>query len=165
MPIRRVNHIVLSVSDIEVSTRFYRDTLGLKVVDSIPGDGPVPFMVFLRTAEESDNHHDLGLIRAEAPDAIRPDAAPPGLLHLAFELGSLDELAEIKGRLEAEGRVKETFDQGMHLSVYCTDPDGIEIELLWPTPRDSWSYDEPIVRKPLDLDEARRRWGGTLSAR
>ncbi|MFE7117451.1 VOC family protein [Streptomyces sp. NPDC057654] len=163
MTIRRVNHLVLSVADIAVSTRFYRDTLGLKVVDRIPKDGSDPFMVFLRTPEASDNHHDLGLIRAEAPDAQRPEAAPPGLLHFAFEVGSLDELAEIKERLEAQGRVKETFDQGMHLSVYCTDPDGIEIELMWPTPRDSWSYEEPIVRKPLDIEGARRRWGGTTA--
>ncbi|MEV0279185.1 VOC family protein [Streptomyces sp. NPDC050610] len=165
MTIRRVNHVVLSVTDIRASTRFYRDVLGLKVVDTLPGDGPDPFMVFLRTPEASDNHHDLGLIRAESPAAVPPEAAPPGLRHVAFEVGSLDELAEVKQRLEAAGSVKETFDQGMHLSVYCTDPDGIEIEVIWPTPRDSWSYEEPIVRKPLDIDGARQRWGSAPTDR
>ncbi|MEU9112703.1 VOC family protein [Streptomyces sp. NPDC048483] len=164
MTIRRVNHLVLSVTDIEASTRFYVDVLGLKVVDRIPrtGPGPSAFMVFLRSSAESTNHHDLGLL-ATASAAARPaDGTPPGLVHASFEVGTVDELAAIKGKLESAGSVRQCLDQGAHLSVYAVDPDGIELELIWRLPDGAWSYDTEIERKPLDLETARERWGGDL---
>ncbi|WP_327700928.1 VOC family protein [Streptomyces decoyicus] len=162
MAIRRVNHIVLSVTDIEASIRFYRDVLGLTVVDTIPGPGPAPLMVFLRSSAESTNHHDLGLLANASMDASTEGTAP-GLLHVSFEVGTLDELAAIKGKLEVAGSVKQCLDQGMHLSVYALDPDGIELELIWRLPEGSWSYDTENERKPLDLEKARARWGGNLA--
>ncbi|MFJ9412944.1 VOC family protein [Streptomyces sp. NPDC101227] len=160
MTIRRVNHVVLSVTDIDASTRFYRDVLGLTVVDTIPGRGPSPFMVFLRSSAESTNHHDLGLLATASADARPADGTPPGLVHVSFEVGTLDELAGIQGKLQAVGSVRQCLDQGMHLSVYATDPDGIELELIWRVPEGEWSFDTEIERKPLDLEAARKRWGG-----
>jgi len=62
MPIRRVNHVVLSVSDIRASARFYTEVLGLRLAAELPETPTWPAMVFLRSAHETTNHHDVGLI-------------------------------------------------------------------------------------------------------
>ena len=54
MGIRRLNHAVLYVRDVDRSVGFYRDVLGFREVHRLPG------AAFLRAAE-SDNDHDLGL--------------------------------------------------------------------------------------------------------
>jgi catechol-2,3-dioxygenase len=54
MGIRRLNHAVLYVRDVERSAAFYRDVLGFREVVRRP------VAVFLRAAD-SDNDHDLGL--------------------------------------------------------------------------------------------------------
>ena len=61
------------VRDLEISTRFYTEVMGLKVSDRIADQ-----MVFLRAGED---HHDLALSRlpADAPDRDDPPAIPgPG---------------------------------------------------------------------------------------
>ncbi|MFC5722768.1 VOC family protein [Streptomyces gamaensis] len=160
MTIRRVNHVTLSVTDIDASVGFYRDVLGLKVVDSVPRPDGTPLLVFLRSAVDSENHHDLALLADASPAGGGDASSGPGLAHVAFEVGTLDELAAAKTRLEAAGAVKECLDQGMHLSVYATDPDGIGLEIIWRVPAEDWSYGTGIERVPLDLEKARARWGG-----
>jgi catechol-2,3-dioxygenase len=56
--------------------------------------------------------------------------------------------------------LKDAIDQGMHLSVYAVDPDGLEVEIIWRAPDGAWSYDDLMQRRPLDIDAARARWGG-----
>ncbi len=84
MPVHRLNHAVLYVSDVERSVAFYRDTLGFRTVMSLPG------AAFLQ-APDSTNDHDLGLFE------IGRDAGPSlagratvGLYHLAWEVDTLD---------------------------------------------------------------------------
>lgn len=85
LPIRRLNHAVLFVSDLERSIAFYRDIFGFRV---IAREGQ---MAFLR-AEKSENHHDLGLLEIGAK-APRPPRGSTGLYHLAWELSDIKELA------------------------------------------------------------------------
>jgi catechol-2,3-dioxygenase len=153
MAIRRVNHVVLSVTDLEVSARFYCAVLGLRAVARIEG------MVFLRSPADSANHHDLALI---ANASAEPVDGVPGLFHVAFEVGTVDELEELADRLGSAGALGALLDQGMHLSVYGTDPDGLAVEIIWRVPNADWSYDDELSRGPLDFEAARRRWGGAL---
>ncbi|MGC0416437.1 VOC family protein [Embleya sp. AB8] len=161
MTIRRINHIVLSVRDLDVSTRFYRDVLGLRVVARLAGTAHWPAMAFLRSTPDSTNHHDLGLI-ANA-DAAADGLRRPGLFHAAFEVGTIDELQDLRHRLAAAGALGSDLDQGMHLSVYGHDPDGIAVEIIWRVPAEDWSYADELRRAPLDFDRARQRWGGRLA--
>ncbi len=87
---------MLSVGDLESSTRFYRDILGLRVVARLPGTAQWNEMIFLRSSEESTNHHDVALIaNATAPPAPRDAPVRPGLFHVAFEVGTLEELEKM----------------------------------------------------------------------
>ncbi len=93
-----------------------------------------------------------------------PDGPPrPGLYHLAWEVGSLPELAEIRGKLAAHGALVGASDHRVSKSLYAKDPDGIEFEVMWRVPAQDW---EEELRKgdmiaPLDLDAALARWGDT----
>lgn len=163
MSIRRLNHVVLSVTSLDQSLRFYRDVLGLRLVAHLPGTAHSKEMMFLRSPHDSTNHHDIALIAGAVVDDCAAGSAPkPGLFHLAFEVGTLDELEAMKTALMAAGAFTFAADQTAHLSVYGTDPDGIAVEVLWREPSSAWSYEEAMQRAPLDFAESRTRWGGQL---
>jgi catechol-2,3-dioxygenase len=157
MSVRRLNHAVLYVSDLARAVEFYRETLGFEVRTEIPGRA-----AFLR-APDSANDHDLGLF------AVGP--APPaaerrvGLYHLAWEVGTLSDLADIRSRLSAAGALVGASDHRVSKSLYAKDPDGIEFEVMWRVPVQDWeselSHGDMIA--PLDLDGARARWGNQVT--
>ena len=81
--IKALNHLVLFVSDVERSKKFYCEVLGFVVREELGKDA-----VFLR-AGGSTNHHDLGLIFA-GPNAAKLVNGPRvGLYHSAWEVGLL----------------------------------------------------------------------------
>jgi catechol 2,3-dioxygenase-like lactoylglutathione lyase family enzyme len=144
--IRRLNHAVLYVRDAARAARFYQDVLGFVVADQM-GDRAF----FMRTHAGTDNHHDLGLF------SIGAQAAPPtqgervGLYHLAWELGSVQELAAARARLQEVGALVGESDHGTSLSLYAKDPDGNEFEVFWPVPREEWASRGTGIA-PLDLE-------------
>lgn len=158
MPVRRLNHAVLYVRDLARTVSFYREALGFEVRTEVPGRA-----AFLR-APGSANDHDLGLFQLRA-DAGAPASAPgslAGLYHLAWEVGTLADLADVRAKLAAAGALVGQSDHRVSKSLYAKDPDGIEFEVMWRVPAEDWeqelSQGDPIV--PLDLDAALARWGG-----
>jgi catechol-2,3-dioxygenase len=146
--IRRLNHAVLWVSDARTSADFYTSVLGFKVVAAM-GDQAV----FLR-ADGSDNDHDLGLF--SVGNRPRPAAHSPGLYHLAWQVHTIEDLAELRGRLTDAGAFVGESDHGVSKSLYAVDPDGIEFEVMWAVPRENWPTTPGTAR--LDLDAEMARW-------
>jgi catechol-2,3-dioxygenase len=157
MTVRRLNHAVLYVTDLARTVEFYRYALGFEVRMEIPGRA-----AFLR-APESVNDHDLGLF--EVGDAVRPQSPYVGLYHLAWEVGTLPELAEIRARLAERGALVGASDHRVSKSLYAKDPSGIEFEVMWRVPAEDWEQElrggELIA--PLDLDGELARWGGRVT--
>lgn len=163
MSIRRVNHLVLSVSDLEASTIFYREVLGLALVATLPGQDNWNEMRFFRSPSSSANHHDLAIIaNATLPLPARGQPSVPGLFHVAFEVGTIRELEEMGDRLKAANGFMDAIDQPMHLSVYGRDPDGLPLEIIWRVPNVDWTYQD-LWRRPLDFDAVKLRWGADLA--
>ncbi len=149
MTIKRLNHAVLYVSDVKQSRAFYTEVMGFRVRMAL-GDQAV----FLQ-ADGSDNDHDLALMQV----GNRP--APPhsvGLYHLAWQVHTIEELAEMRERLVRAGSLVGESDHGVSKSLYAHDPDGIEFEVMWAVPRADWPTDVGTWR--LDLDAALARWPG-----
>jgi catechol-2,3-dioxygenase len=146
--IRRLNHAVLWVRDAQRSKQFYTDVLGFEAVASM-GDQAV----FLR-ADGSDNDHDLGLFSVGQRQSPPPQA--PGLYHLAWQVNTIDDLAALRAKLLAAGALKGESDHGVSKSLYAQDPDGIEFEIMWAVPRESWP--EGVFTARLDLDAELARW-------
>jgi catechol-2,3-dioxygenase len=154
MPVRRLNHAVLYVRDLAATVSFYRETLGFEIRMEIPGQA-----AFLR-APGSDNDHDLGLFEIGA--AAGPVAGPRvGLYHLAWEVGTLADLAEARDKLAAAGALVGQSDHRVSKSLYAKDPSGIEFEVMWRVPAEDWEQEmsKGGMTVPLDLDDALARWG------
>jgi catechol-2,3-dioxygenase len=157
MPVRRLNHAVLYVRDLAATVPFYRETLGFEVRMEIPGRA-----AFLR-APGSANDHDLGLF--EVADAAIPDGQYLGLYHLAWEVGTLAELAETRERLAAAGALVGASDHRVSKSLYAKDPSGIEFEVMWRVPAEDWEQEtrEGAMIAPLDLEAELARWGDRVT--
>jgi catechol-2,3-dioxygenase len=153
MKVRKVNHAVLRVRDLDRSLAFYHDVLGL---DPIARNGNV--MAFMRAAGSS-NHHDLGFFRV-GPDAPAPNETGVGLMHLAWQVDEIEELREAADALQRYGAISGASDHGATKSVYGYDPDGNEFEIMWMVPREDWGeYERSAPTAPLNLEAEIKRYG------
>jgi catechol 2,3-dioxygenase-like lactoylglutathione lyase family enzyme len=119
----RIDHLVLTVADIDATCDFYRRVLGMERVEF----GPEP-RVALAFGEQKINLHQAG---AEfEPKAMHP---APGSADLCFiTTGSMEDLiVQLKssGIEITEGPVPRTGALGPMTSVYLRDPDGNLIEI------------------------------------
>jgi catechol-2,3-dioxygenase len=153
MAVRRLNHAVLYVNGLDRTVEFYRKTLGLEVRMKIPGRA-----AFLR-APDSVNDHDLGLFDIGNGQASgQPEV---GLYHLAWEVGTLEDLIQTRARLVEAGALVGESDHRVSKSLYAKDPNGIEFEVMWRVPAQDWEAElaDGQMIAPLDLDAAVARWG------
>jgi len=157
MAVRRLNHAVLYVKDLAATVEFYNYALGFETRMEIPGRA-----AFLR-AQGTSNDHDLGLFAV--PDGKLPVGAYIGLYHLAWEVGTLGELAEIRERLAARGALVGASDHRVSKSLYAKDPNGIEFEVMWRVPAEEWEREmsSGAMIAPLDLDGEIARWGDRVT--
>ena len=125
MEIRELGHVVLQVTDLDRSIRFYRDTLGLPLVSQ--GKPRGRRIVFFSLGAK---HHDLALTEL-APGAEGHDPARAGVMHIAFKIGDdIELLKEARARMVAAGvPVVNTTEHMTTYSLYLSDPDGITVEL------------------------------------
>ncbi|MBI3330116.1 MAG: VOC family protein [Nitrospinae bacterium] len=123
---KEIGHIVLNVTDVERSTKFYRDVVGFQVSRYRP-DGTGAFLTC------GIVHHNLALFKA--PEGVQPRGKGQiGLNHFAFKVESYKGLQEAHKRLvETGATIDHIVDHGMTRSVYFLDPDGIEMELFCDT--------------------------------
>ncbi len=159
IPVTRLNHAVLFVSAFDETLEFYRAAFGFEVISSSPGQA-----AFLR-AKGSQNHHDLGLFAAR-PSAQRPQRGTPGLYHLAWQVESIDALANARQILSALGALGGESDHGATKSLYGYDPDGNEFEIMWLVPREDWGeHEHSAVIQRLNLDRELKRYGRSAAER
>jgi catechol-2,3-dioxygenase len=154
MPIHRLNHAVLYVRDAERSAAFYGDVLGFRRLPV-----PIPGAVFLQ-AEASTNDHDLGLFSIGDGAADSPAGRQAvGLYHLAWEVDTLTDLADIGAKLSAADALVGATDHGTTKAVYGKDPDGIEFEIAWIVPADKITDDMGMTARALDLAKEIEHFG------
>jgi Predicted ring-cleavage extradiol dioxygenase len=91
--LRRLQHLVLWVSDVERSVRFYCDLLGFEVTKQHPN------AAFLKIPGTPDDHH-LGLFEQATG---RPDERGPRMYHAAWEVGEITDLVRARRRLVEAG--------------------------------------------------------------
>jgi catechol-2,3-dioxygenase len=144
--VQRLNHAVLYVRDLDAACSFYSEHFGFEVIARERG-----FMAFLR-AEGSDNHHDLGLF-AVGPNAPSPPRGSVGLYHLAWQVGTIDDLSAAREELLRAGAFVGEADHGATKSIYGHDPDGNEFEIMYLLPRAEWGeYERQAIVAPLHLE-------------
>jgi catechol 2,3-dioxygenase-like lactoylglutathione lyase family enzyme len=121
--IKKIGHVVLSVSDIERSGKFWTEIMGFNFSDRNENG-----MVFYRNATD---HHTIALIQAKEKNGL-PKRGEVGFDHMAFEVASVSELFRVRDFLRAKG--VEIFYEGRrgpggNPGVEFYDPDGYKIEI------------------------------------
>lgn len=132
MEIKELGHVVLYVSDLERSRRFYRDLLGWREIGGL-GAWAVAF-------SSGRTHHELLLIEVGSDAAPIPDGPRVGLYHFGLKVGTTDdELRKAVDQLRAAGvPILGMSDHTVTHSVYIADPDGNEIELYIDVQPEVW---------------------------
>ena len=155
----RLNHAVLFVADIERSVEFYTSVFGMEVIAREPRANAA----FLRLPR-SGNHHDLGLFGVGTAGGPKRRGAI-GLYHLAWQVDTIDELAEAREALVAAGAITGESSHGATKSLYGADPDANEFEVMWMLPRSAWGeYEHAAVIERLDMASELERWSGVATA-
>ena len=143
--LKRLQHLVLWISDVDRSVRFYCDVLGFEVKTRYPN------AAFLRIAGSSEDHH-LGLFAQ--PGVRGVDEGAVRMYHSAWEVDELTDLVRARRRLIEARALVGSSDHGVSLSLYAKDPDGLEFELFWTVPDG-----QPAETRALDLGRELARRG------
>lgn len=113
-----MDHIVILVTDLEKSLRFYNKLLpmiGFKANDkTVFGNAQGIYFDFRVASEPEHGYHRHG----------------QGLNHIGFTAGSLDEVKQIQQAMEEAGYIMaeiQEFDDGD--ALFIKDPDGMRIEV------------------------------------
>ena len=105
--------------------------------------------------------HELFEVGAQA---TKPPRGSVGLYHLAWEIDTIEALAEMADRLRELGAMTGASDHGVSKSLYGRDLDGNEFEVMWQVPRAAWGeYERQATVMPLDLEAELKRWGASAA--
>src|SRR5215472_741055 len=92
--IKKIGHVVLNVSDIERSSKFWTEIMGFKFSDRNEIG-----MMFFRNATD---HHTIALLQAKEKNEL-PKRGQVGFDHMALEVATVSELFKIRDFLRSKG--------------------------------------------------------------
>ncbi|HEX6372557.1 MAG TPA: VOC family protein [Longimicrobium sp.] len=151
----RLGRVRLQVADLERSLAWYRDVLGLRVL------------------QRSADGASLGAHGGDAPLVVLREKrgatpAPPrgrlGLYHFAILLPDRAALGRFVAHLAGIGERAGASDHLVSEALYLNDPDGLGIEVYADRPRDTWRFDAQrqlaMDTRPLDLNSLVQAAGG-----
>ena len=131
MTTKGINHLGLTVRDLDQTTLFFTDLLGWKL---LARDDTYP-----RTTV-SDGTARLTLWQADRSQPMTgfDRKSNIGLHHVALEVGSEDELNELAGRIQNWPGVTMEFGPeplggGPRKHMMFAEPGGIRLEIIWPS--------------------------------
>jgi len=139
----QLGHIVLYVRELQTSTDFYQQVVGLDVAGKLFNDHAA-------ILTGGTTHHELLLIEVgDAPGP--PQGRRLGLYHIGWCVGnSLDQLRRVKKRIEAFGcPIDGMSDHTISFSLYVRDPDSNEIELYVDNPDIDWHSSSQWMEQPV----------------
>ena len=134
MNIRKIHHVAYRCKDARQTVEWYQKHLDMQFVlaiaeDQVPSTHePDPYMhVFM----DAGGGNVLAFFELpNSPEMGRDEATPPWVQHIAFEVGSVQELEAAKARLQAAGiDVVGVTDHTIFKSIYFHDPNGHRLEL------------------------------------
>ena len=124
--IRRLGHVVLQVTDLERSLLFYTQVLGFKITEIYSEELQPGGFAFLHCHTD---HHSIALVGTGTGQSRHAE-----LHHIAFEVGTLAEVFNVRERLREQGATI-TFEgrrrAGCQIAVEFLDPDGHCLEIYW----------------------------------
>ncbi|KHE66992.1 VOC family protein [Halobacillus sp. BBL2006] len=134
-----VGHVEIKVSSLEKSKNFYRDILGLQILEQT--DTKVSFTTDGKSS----------ILSIEQPDRVKPKPNhTAGLYHFAILLPNRTELGKVlKHFIEIDLRLGAS-DHLVSEALYLNDPDGNGIEIYSDRPSDLWEWKGEEVKMAVD---------------
>ncbi len=145
--------IELSVTNIDQSTQFYQEIIGLKILEQsgkkavLTADGKKP------------------LVRLVQPEQItKGNMSSPGLFHLALLVPDRAALADVLRHLALAGYpLQGGSDHLVSEAIYLSDPDGNGIEIYSDRPSEDWEWQNGEVSMAtiqLNVNDLMSKWDG-----
>ena len=134
MAIEKIHHVAYRCMDAKATVEWYEKYLGMDFVlaiaeNEVPSTkAPDPYMhVFL----DAGAGNILAFFELpNSPEMGRDENTPSWVQHIAFQIGDMDELLNIKAKLEADDiQVIGPTDHTIFQSIYFFDPNGHRLEL------------------------------------
>ena len=126
------NHVVLTVADLERSSRWYCEVFGLEVVSNHENVGP-PYFTDVRyngLFDLATFSYVVGLVQHQDGPAGKFDERRAGLDHVGFAVPERADLADWVERLDSLSISHSGITEAPYASaVSFRDPDGIALEL------------------------------------
>lgn len=123
-----VDHVGLTVGQLQSTVHFFKDVLGWEVVGGMP-DYPSVFV--------SNGHMRLTLWQAQSPETAIPFDRKNniGLHHLAIALPSFEALDQLYEKLKTVQNIEIEFSpelsgKGPHKHMIIREPSGLRIEFV-----------------------------------
>jgi catechol 2,3-dioxygenase len=143
--IDRVDRVDLRVRDVERALSFYRDVVGLRLIE--------------RNGDRASLGSAAGpaLITLDSTGVDLPaDRRATGLFHVAIRFPDRSSLGDALARLVAGNLEVGAGDHAVSEALYIDDPDGNGIELYWDRPVELWPAPTedaivPMITAPVDL--------------
>jgi len=146
----KLDHVVFPVRDAARSLVFYRDVVGLSLVEAHEGDdwGSYTWLMMIFALPDGGE-----IVLVELKDAPTPAYRdlPKDVRHYAMAADSVSDLAAWRLKLRKAGVRYWEEDHGAQQSIYFEDPDGVVLEVTAPPTR-------PAVSRAERAAATVRRW-------
>ena len=146
MTVSRIDHVGITTSDVDRSLAFYRDLLGMRIIDDLVVTSPeIASLLGVDSVElrivdlDSGDGRIVELIKYMQPEG-KPatyDSRDAGTGHIAFTVDDLDRvrrrIAAAGGRVISHQPITITDPRGLFdgaTCLYLRDPDGMILELV-----------------------------------
>ena len=128
-----INHLAMATRDMNMTIRFWRDLLGMRLVVGLGRPGYRHYFFEISAHDMIAFFEWQDVEKIPEKDHGVPVKGPFAFDHVSFEVETDEDLWELKGRLEAADIwVSEVVDHGFIHSIYTFDPNNIAIEFSAP---------------------------------
>lgn len=128
MRLRGLHHVTAIVADLDRTTAFYRDVLGLALYDAGANDDDPDARHFWFGDAAGSPGTLVSFL--EYPELEEARTGRGGVHHFAFQVASADELQAWRDYLRSrEVPASDVFQRGRFRSIYFHDPDGHLVEI------------------------------------
>ncbi len=124
-----VNHLAMATGDMDMTIRFWRDLLGMRLVAGLGQPGYRHYFFEISPDDLIAFFEWDGVEPMTKKEHGRPVSGKFGFDHVSFGVEDEEDLWELKDKLEAAGFwVSEVIDHGFIHSIYSYDPNNIPVE-------------------------------------
>jgi len=150
-----VNHIAMATGDLDMTIRFWRDLLGMRLIAGLGQPGYRHY--FFEISETcAITFFEWPTVKPVAEKEHGQIVSGPFIFdHISFGVETEEELWTLKERIDAAGFwVSEVIDHGFIHSIYSFDPNGVPIEFSCNV-KDIDIREHPVITDPEPTPIAR----------